>query len=192
MLLSLPEELQTLVLEHLALPGCKWSDSDDWPQQDIVPEHLISLSNVCLVSKNLHRLAWPILYRAFTNGEPLEGPSPNHRLEPSLFLRTICLKPEYGMALRTLSIDLCTPIGAMHASELFGLLQGDATLAALFQWKVRSFWYGDGDDGDHDDSISTSTNETPAESDVLTSLLRALNMQLPEAQMAVLYCCVLR
>jgi hypothetical protein len=187
MLLSLPEELQTLVLEHLASPGCKWSDSDDWPQRDIVPEDVRSLSNVCLVSKSLYRLAWPILYRAFTNCEPLEGPSSTDRLEPSLFLRTICLKPEYGLALRSLSIDLCTPIGAMHASELFDLLQGDATLAALFQWKIRSFWYGDDDDNDEDDdSVSMGSNGAPAKNDVLTSLLRALNMQLPEAQMAVL------
>ena len=146
MLLSLPEELQTLVLEHLALPGCRWSISDEWPQRDIVPEHLTSLSNVCLVSKNLHRLAWPILYRAFTNAELRVRSSQNPKLEPSPFLRTICLKPEYGLALRSLSIDLGTPIGAMQASELFELLQGDATLAALFQWKVRSFWFGPDED----------------------------------------------
>ena len=190
MLLSLPEELQTLVLEHLALPGCKWSDSDDWPQRDIVPENLISLSNVCLVSKSLYRLAWPILYRAFTNCEPLEGPSSTDRLEPSLFLRTICLKPEYGLALRSLSVDLGIPVGAMRASELSEMLQGDATLAALFQWKVRSFWYGDNDhdedDEEDDDSVSMGNNEASAKNDVLTSLLRALNLQLPEAQMAVL------
>ena len=129
MLLSLPEELQTLVLEHLALPGHKWSESEDWPQRDIIPEDLTSLSNVCLVSKSLHRLAWPILYRAFTNCEPLEGPSPTNTLEPSLFLRTLCLKPEYGMALRSLSIGLDKPIEAMQSSELFEMLQGDATLA---------------------------------------------------------------
>lgn len=186
MLLSLPEELQTLVLEHLALPGYKWSDSDDWPQRDVVPEHLASLSNVCLVSKNLHRLAWPILYRAFTNAELLDRSSETPRLEASLFLRTICLKPEYGLALRSLSIDLCTPIGAMHASELFELLQGDATLAALFQWKVRSFWFGAYEEEDQHDSDSTSSNDVSAEENTSSSLLRFLNMQLPEAQMAVL------
>lgn len=219
MLLSLPEELQTLVLEHLALPGCRWSISDEWPQRDIVPEHLTSLSNVCLVSKNLHRLAWPILYRAFTNPELRVRSSQNPKLEPSPFLRTICLKPEYGLALRSLSIDLGTPIGAMQASELFELLQGDATLAALIQWKVRSFWFGargngvqngsdlvsssDADDSDSasssdmddsdsasnsgaDDSDSGSSNYTPPEDKTLSELLRFLNMQLPEAQMAVL------
>jgi hypothetical protein len=188
MLLSLPEELQTLVLEHLALPGCRWSESDDWPQRDIVPEHLTSLSNVCLVSKNLHRLAWPLLYRAFTNAELLDGPSQTPKLESSLFLRTICLQPEYGLALRSLSIDLGAPIGAMNASELFELLQGDATLAALFQWKVRSFWFGPEEDEDQDDSESdsASSNDTPPEGNTLSELLRFLNMQLPEAQMAVL------
>jgi hypothetical protein len=186
MLLSLPEELQTLVLDHLALPGYKWSNSDDWPQRDIVPEHLTSLSNVCLVSKSLHRLAWPILYRAFTNAELLDRSSKTPRLESSLFLRTICLKPEYGLALRSLSIDLCIPIGAMHASELFELLQGDATLAALFQWKVRSFWFGGFEEPDHNDSASTNSSDAPAEESISSSLLRFLNMQLPEAQMAVL------
>ncbi|GAB7328084.1 hypothetical protein MBLNU13_g00121t1 [Cladosporium sp. NU13] len=208
MLLSLPEELQTLVLEHLALPGCRWSVSDEWPQRDIVPEHLASLSNVCLVSRNLHRLAWPILYRAFTNAELRDRSSQPPKLEPSLFLRTICLKPEYGSTLRSLSIDLGTPIGAMHASELFELLQGDATLAALIQWKVRGFWFGtrengvqngsdtvsssDADDSDSasssdtDDEGSVSSNDTPPEDNTLSEVLRLLNMQLPEAQMAVL------
>ena len=204
MLLSLPEELQTQVLEWLALPGHKWSDSDDWPQGDIVPEHLASLSKVCLVSKNLHRLAWPILYQAFTNAELRDRHSQTPKLEPSLFLRTICLKPEYGLALRSLSIDLGTALEAMDASEVFELLQGDATLAALFQWKVRSFWFGDfedededdsastnsnelpAEDEDQDDSASTDSNELPAEDDIASLLIRSLNMQLPEAQMAVL------
>lgn len=185
MLLSLPEELQILVLQHLALPGYKWSDSDDWPQRDIIPEHLASLSNVCLVSKHLHRLAWPILYRAFTNAELLDRSSETLRLESSLFLRTVCLKPAYGLALRSLSIDLCTPIGAMPASELFELLQGDATLAALFQWKARSFCF-EGLEEDHDDSASASSSGMLADEDTSSSLLRALNMQLPEAQMALL------
>jgi hypothetical protein len=41
------------------------------------------------------------------------------KLVPAPFLRTICTKPEYGLALRSLSIAPWAPVDAMDTTEPF-------------------------------------------------------------------------
>lgn len=186
MLLSLPEELLTLILEHLAVPGQIWSKATDWPHKDIIPEHLTSLSNVSSVSKSLHRLAWPLLYRSFTNGEPriFHGAGVNvDKLPQHLFLRTICLKPEYALAARSLAIVSSSKYRGVEDSESFDLLPGD-TLAALFRWKAKQIWYGEYDHYDKLASAYYMHNEIPTFDSISSSLLQS--METPEAQMALL------
>ena len=93
---------------------------------------LTTLSNACLASKALYRIAWPILYQ---------------------FLQTICTKPERGLALRSLMIREWAPVYAMDPTELFEQLQGDPTLVDLFQWRAKTFWLGE------DQISSASPNE---------------------------------
>lgn len=186
---SLPEELLVLIFEHLAFPnvhafadiseadGIPGPDDDDIEYKaycDDIREGIKTLHRICLASKNLHRLAWPILYRAFTNREPFD-PS----VDPSNFLRTICLKPEYGLALRSLSIGDWNPIEAMDAMDLFELLQGDATVVALFQWRAKGFWFGD--DLLMGENISLDTMDT-----AIGTLCRTLNMGLLDGHMSLL------
>lgn len=57
------------------------------------------------------------------------------------FLRTLCVKPEYGKALQSLSIYGRDPIGTIDIERLYGdLLTGDAMTMAIFQWRARNFW----------------------------------------------------
>jgi hypothetical protein len=181
---SLPEELIVLILEDFALPG-SGPDEDSSPWYKATGrrqrECVTTLSSLCLASKNLHRLAWPILYRSFNNYELFWGRRRTERLNSSLFLRTVCTNPEYGLAVRSLSIESWKSVEAMHPRELLKLLQGDATLAALFQWKIGGFWL------DGDDAFSEMSGDPTTPSDSLSAaLLRSLEMGLPQAHMAVL------
>jgi hypothetical protein len=179
----LPEELMVLILEDFALPGSgpddgfsPWHKATGRRQR----ECMTTLSSMCLASKSLHRLAWPILYRSFNNYELFWGMRRTERLNSSMFLKTVCTNPEYGLAVRSLSIESWKSVEAMHPRELLKLLQGDATLAALFRWKTRGFWL------DGDDAFSEMSGD-PAPSDSLSAaLLRSLEMGLPQAHMALL------
>jgi hypothetical protein len=126
-----------------------------------------------------------MLYRSLNNYELSWGPPRSRvrhaeRLNSSLFLRTVCTNPEFGLAVRSLSTESWKSVEAMHPRELLKLLQGDATLAALFRWKTRGFWLDGGD------AFSEMSGD-PSPSDSLSAALcRSLEMGLPQAHMAVL------
>ncbi|TLD04577.1 hypothetical protein E2P81_ATG10256 [Venturia nashicola] len=145
MVAQLPEELLGLILEHLALPDTFTNSrlQQHWGNDsDCYRVYLMTLNNACLASKTLYRLAWPMLYRQFANHPLTVGAFHPHNLDPVRFLQTICRRPEYGLTLRTLSIDSWDAVEAMDAAQVFDLLQGDATLDALFNWRARGFWLG--------------------------------------------------
>ncbi|KAM0715166.1 hypothetical protein Q7P37_009631 [Cladosporium fusiforme] len=153
-------------------------------QTDIL-ECTKTLHSICLTSKNFHRLAWPILYRGFTSRALSIGSGEiDVASQPSSLLRTICLKPEYGSALRSLSIEEWAPIEAMDAMDLFNILQGDATIVALFQWRAKGFWLGDEPESD-DDTLSFPGQSENFES-LQRSLHRSLNMGLVDGHMTML------
>lgn len=161
---ALPEELLALIFEKLALSpatldrngvGAHHSVSRHKQRKQAEArtlarrERISALRNICLAAKPLHRLAWPILYRNYCNREFVEEDddeepgtdvSDGQEYSASKFLRTICLKPYYGLALRSMTICGWTPVEALDGLELFELLQGDATVSALFQWRARGFW----------------------------------------------------
>jgi hypothetical protein len=66
-------------------------------------------------------------------------------MSPSLYLRTLCLKPEYGEALRSFSVrdqDDSNEEG-MTMERLYtyqDFMAGDSMTMAVFQWRARSFW----------------------------------------------------
>lgn len=177
---SLPEELLVSIFDYLTLPEHVPSDEDleatdtedeppgvDSDNRQEFHERLATLRKICLVSKAFHRLAWPALYRTFNDDL--------HSL--SLFLRTVCMKPEYGLALRSLHSAGWTATGAMNPDELLEMLQNDATLTALFQWRARGFWLGEEEDYE----------ENPAPSGALKLfLLRSLNLGTQDGHMVLL------
>lgn len=180
---TLPEEILVLILEDFALPN---NDREHVYLEATLPPIgrerlcLTTLANSCLASRSLHRLAWPILYRHFSNDTLSWRWQVFEKLDPTLFLQTICTKPEYGSALRSLTIGPWAPVEAMDATELFESLQGDATLTALFQWRARSFWLGE-------DGTSSTSSGAPRSDDSLPSALsRSLEMGLADAHMAML------
>ena len=62
-------------------------------------------------------------------------------LSPSYFLRTLCLKPEYGETLRSFFIGDRDTIDEINIERLYDdFLHGDAMTMAVFQWRARSFW----------------------------------------------------
>jgi hypothetical protein len=156
---TLPEELLALIFEQLASPNIFEVDA----QLDENYEHfqtesssrlrndhsarIFTLRNTCLASKTLHRLARPILYRDFSNRQTKDldsvGVEPGHETPTRRLLRTICLTPRYGLAVRNLLIRAWVPVDAMRGEEIFDLLQSDATVSALFQWRARGFWFRD-------------------------------------------------
>ena len=154
---TLPEELLALIFEQVASPGMLEVDAqlDELDEQDetenrsiLMLDHsarISTLRNICLASKTLHRLAWPILYREFSNRQTKDmegkGEEPGYETATRKLLRTICLTPHYGLALRNLLIRAWVPVEAMRSEELFDLLQSDATVSALFQWRARGFWF---------------------------------------------------
>lgn len=119
-----------------------------------------------LASKNFARLAWPALYRKYSS-----WPLGNGNTIPTYYLRTLCLKPEHGKALRSLAIDAQPPIGAsgLEDEDLYELLLGDAMTMALFQWRARNFWLGG----------------YPGGEDVHEKLVRSLVIGLDEGIMAL-------
>ena len=146
MLPKLPEELLSHIFSYLALPsGAELADtaeSRDGPDvninvsQDNVRSDQQALFNVCLASKTFYRLAWPTLYSAYSSCLADED-----SLSPSHYLRTLCLKPEYGEALRSFSIRHRDTIEEINIERLYNyMLTGDAMTMAVFQWRARSFW----------------------------------------------------
>jgi hypothetical protein len=158
---TLPEELLALIFEQLASPNIFEVDEqlDDFYTQykaksskRLRRDHsarISTLRNICLASKTMHRLAWPILYRDFSNRQTKDlegrgrGVDSEHETPTRKFLRTICLTPHYGLAVRNLLIRGWDPIAAMQGEDIFDLLQSDATVLALFQWRARGFWFQD-------------------------------------------------
>jgi hypothetical protein len=153
---TLPEELMALIVEQLARPDTfevagLMGDPQYRPGTGTVElmndhaERMQTLQNLCLASKTMHRLAWPVLYRDFCNRRLNDYDEsellPDYEGPTKKFLRTICLTPHYGLALQNLLIHQWTPIEAMHGEQLFELLQSDATISALFQWRARGFYF---------------------------------------------------
>lgn len=137
---QLPEELLALILEEFALPSRNTFCIGRLREWTYAPRPcMTTLSNACLASKSMYGLAWPILYRFFSNRRWWDL---DPGLDPAHFLQTICTKPERGLALRTLSIAEWAPVDAMDPTELFEKLQSDATLVDLFQWRAKTFWLG--------------------------------------------------
>lgn len=58
------------------------------------------------------------------------------------YLRTLCLQPLSGRALRSLSLHAREPLDYVSLGELNELQFLDAITGALFQWRARSFWFG--------------------------------------------------
>lgn len=177
---ALPEELLASIFDQLALG--QPMDFDDFERttsadkmatgdyakfcQEYIHVGVSTLCSVCLASKTFHRLAWPILYRTFDDKV--------FKLSP--FLRTIALKPEYGMALHTLRSTSWTALEGLEAHEFFELLQSDATLTALFQWRARGFWLGE----------DAHYQERPGMGDLKSSLLRSPNLGSQDGYMVLL------
>lgn len=75
-------------------------------------------------------------------------------------------------------------VEAMDPSQVLDMLQGDATLAALFDWRVRGFWFGEGDaSGDETSALSDKPSSDP---NLLSAILRSLDMGLAEAHMVMM------
>jgi hypothetical protein len=135
----LPEEQLALILEKIALP--RYDTFGLKERRDGLRSSIAALRNASLASKMMYRLARPISYGYFSNRRRSWG---NARgLDPARFLQTICTKPEYGLALRSLQITEWVPVDAIHPTDIFENLQSDATLVALFQWRAKSFWLGE-------------------------------------------------
>lgn len=133
------------ILSFLALPSANEladvaerrkgpSINDDLSEKDILINQQ-TLFNACLASKTFYRLAWPVLYSA-NSSWPIGRPSSssNH------FLRTLCLKPDYGNSLRSFSIGGRDTIEEITIERLYDdFLAGDAMTMAAFQWRARNF-----------------------------------------------------
>ena len=148
MLPSLPEELLAHIFSYLALPsaarlvdiaddrqGHSIEDIRAWKNMQLTQQTLV---NICLSSKTLYRLAWPTLYSAYSTWLASEGSTSS-----AYFLRTLCLKPEYGKILRSFSIRDLELDGGLTMDTLYhyaDLLTGDAITMATFQWRARNFW----------------------------------------------------
>ena len=146
MLPKLPEELLSHIFSYLALPsGAELADTAEGRDgldvniklsQENIQLNQQALFNVCLASKTFYRLAWPTLYSAYSSCLADED-----SLSPSYFLRTLCLKPEYGETLRSFSIRNRDTIDEISIERLYNyFLTGDAMTMAVFQWRARSFW----------------------------------------------------
>lgn len=196
---NLPEEIWILILENLAFPGATefgnaQDELDYKPKKakgyrDGVLEGLKTLHDLCLVSKSLNRLAHPILYRGLATRRLRDESD-----LASDFLRTICIKPNYGLALRTLLAEPWGSLQTMDQTEVFDLLQGDVTVVALFQWRARGFWFGEDEGhiappGDGDDNDADQEGEDDDDfSDFLTvrSLCKSLSLGLADAHVAMI------
>jgi hypothetical protein len=102
------------------------------------------------------------------------------KLVPAPFLRTICTKLEYGLALRSLSSAPWAPVIAMDPTEPFEKPQGDTTVDDLFQWRARHIWLGG------DDTPPAPPNKPQLARSLELRLLRSLEMGLSEAHIAIL------
>jgi len=156
---TLPEELLALIIEQLASPNVFVVDEqleELYEQQKrdersrMISDHsarISTLRNLCLASNSMHRLAWPVLYRDFHNRRLRDVNGSDHTAYETptrRLLRTICLTPHYGHALRNLLIKAWVPIDAMRGDEVLRLLQCDATVSAIFQWRTRGYWFENG------------------------------------------------
>lgn len=174
----LPEEILALILEEFALPKYDMFCTGRMGKWRGGPRPcMTTLSNACLASKMMYRLAWPILYRYFNNGWWMDLAQ---KLDTARFLQTICTKPGHGLALRSLSIAKWEPLDAMDPTELFERLHGDATLVDFFQRRAKFFWLGE------DQMSSLPPAEMHHDGSLSSEILRSLGLGLPEAHMAML------
>lgn len=148
----LPEELLDRIIYFVA----SWHPAyNSW-----VPQHFReTLLSICLASKTFYRLARPHLYKAFSNHAekrevqwiglgplPAQGPRATITSCPPLlhdvcarYLRTICIKPEFGEMLESASLSMTDH----ESSEVHQRvsIQEHVDLA-LFQKRVQDFWFG--------------------------------------------------
>lgn len=186
MIPRLPEEILSLILEYFSLPDY-FNDvlrHHEPAEHQYYTECLTTLRYVCLTSKQLYRLAWPILYRRFSDYPRYEVRDQQASLDPVQFLQTICTKPEYGLALRSLSVFPWGSIEMMDPEEVLDLLESDGTLAALFNWRTRGFWLGGGEESGNESLVSSA--RPSSNSNLLPEILRSLEMGLTEAHMVLL------
>lgn len=149
MLPTIPEEIWAQIIGQFARPRiAEITDIflsedgtyvDHQTRRDDVRASRQALLSLCLTYKTFHRLAFPALYVSHSTW-------PWHKEDFSIirYLRTLCLKPEYGHAVRALALHArdaeedTLSIDRMYRYRVF-----DAITGALFQWRARSFWYGD-------------------------------------------------
>jgi hypothetical protein len=155
MLQQLPEELLDRILYHVAAFPFVHSPQSPWeePENSWIPHQFRStLLDICLVSKTLHRLALPHLYKAFSNQAERESRvrnsptpelpacaiSPLHDISVR-YLHTLCARPDYGNLLRSLSFSMKNPLMAFVPRITSHEEHADL---ALFSKTAQDFWFG--------------------------------------------------
>jgi hypothetical protein len=155
MLQQLPEELLDRILYHVAAFPFVHSPQSPWeePENSWIPHQFRStLLDICLVSKTLHRLALPHLYKAFSNQAERESRvrnsptpelpacaiSPLHDISVR-YLHTLCARPDYGSLLRSLSFSMKNPLMAFVPRITSHEEHADL---ALFSKTAQDFWFG--------------------------------------------------
>jgi hypothetical protein len=143
----LPEEL----LDRIIYYAAAWHPThSSW----IAQPYRETLLSICLASKTLYRLARPHLYKAFSNYAEIEdsrsirmcasktGPSPTTPLMHDVcarYLRTLCVRPEYGAMLASLSLN--TADAGLSSVPQHVSREEHADLR-LFQRRAQVFWFG--------------------------------------------------
>ena len=182
MIPTLPEDVLILILEDFALPNhdldCPRGEERKWKGRP--RQCLTTLYNACLVSRALHRISCPILYRGFSDRTLFRRGIVPERLEPAQLLRTICSRPEYGQALRSLSITTWAYANPWDDDEPFGSMQSDTTLLELLQSRAKSCWIGD------NDTSQVSTSRSLPDGSLISELLYSIEMDSLEAHIAML------
>ena len=182
MIPTLPEDVLILILEDFALPNhdldCPRGEERKWKGRP--RQCLTTLYNACLVSRALHRISCPILYRGFSDRTLFRRGIVPERLEPAQLLRTICSRPEYGQALRSLSITTWAYANPWDDDEPFGSMQSDTTLLELLQSRAKSCWIGD------NDNSPVWTSRSLPDGSLISELLYSIEMDSLEAHIAML------
>ena len=146
---QLPEELLDRIIYYVAA----WHPSySSWISQ----RHRETLLSICLASKTLCRLARPHLYKAFSNHAEKRdyywtdvgaGTSDaKHSSTPPLlhdvcapYLRTLCVKPEYGAMAASVSLSMTDHKLSSVPQQVSREEHADLR---LFQQRAQAFWFG--------------------------------------------------
>jgi hypothetical protein len=147
--LQLPEELLDRIIYYVAA----WHPSySSWISQ----RHRETLLSICLASKTLCRLARPHLYKAFSNHAEKRdyywtdvgaGTSDaKYSSTPPLlhdvcarYLRTLCVKPEYGAMAASISLSMTDHKLSSVPQQVSREEHADLR---LFQQRAQAFWFG--------------------------------------------------